>query len=113
MLRKSEYGLFIGCHGNCDVAALFISRTFAGTTCADTPCRGSSVSIVSDYGLDERAFGVQSLAEAKDFFSSPCVQTGFGAHPASYPVDTGGPFDGAKARPGRDAHHSPHLVPRS
>jgi hypothetical protein len=28
-------------------------------------------------------------------------------------MGTGGPFPGAKARPGRDADHSPHLVPRS
>jgi hypothetical protein len=41
------------------------------------------------------------------FSSSPCVQTGSGAHPASYPVGTGGPFPGGKARPGRDADHSP------
>jgi hypothetical protein len=25
----------------------------------------------------------------------------------------GGPFPGGKARPGRDADHSPHIVPRS
>jgi hypothetical protein len=29
------------------------------------------------------------------------------AHPASYPVGSGGPFPGGKARPGRDADHSP------
>jgi hypothetical protein len=29
------------------------------------------------------------------------------AHPASCTVSTGGPFPGAKARPGRDADHSP------
>jgi hypothetical protein len=40
----------------------------------------------------------------KDF---SCVQTGFGAHPASCPMGTGGPFPGGKARPGRDANHSP------
>jgi hypothetical protein len=28
-------------------------------------------------------------------------------------MGTGGPFPGGKARPGRDADHSPHLVPRS
>jgi hypothetical protein len=39
--------------------------------------------------------------------SSPCVQTGSGAHPASYPMGTGGSFPGVKARPGRDADHSP------
>jgi hypothetical protein len=29
---------------------------------------------------------------AEDFSSSPCVQTGSEAHPASYPMGTGGPF---------------------
>jgi hypothetical protein len=28
-------------------------------------------------------------------------------------MGTGGPFPGGKARPGRDADHSPPLVPRS
>jgi hypothetical protein len=68
--------------------------------------RGSSGSIVSDYGLDDRAIEVRSPTGA-DFSSSPCVQTGSGAHPASYPVGTGGSFPGGKARPGRDADHSP------
>jgi hypothetical protein len=47
------------------------------------------VSIVSDYGLDDRAIGVRSPAGAKDFSSSLCVQTGSGAHPASSPMGTG------------------------
>jgi hypothetical protein len=51
--------------------------------------RGSSVSIVNDYRLE-------------DFSFSLCVQTGSGAHPDSCPMGTGG-----KARPGRDADHSP------
>jgi hypothetical protein len=76
--------------------------------------RVSSGSIVSDYGLDDRAIGVRSPAEAEDFSSSLFVQTGSGAHPASCTMGTGGPFPGGKARPGRDADHSPpHLVPRS
>jgi hypothetical protein len=50
--------------------------------------------IVSDYGLDDRAIGVRSPAKAKDFSSNPCVQTGSGAHPASCPMDTGGPIPG-------------------
>jgi hypothetical protein len=72
---------------------------------------------VSDYGLDDRAIGVRSPAGAKNFFSILCVQTGSGAHPASYSMGTGGPFPGGpfpggpfpggKARPGRDADHSP------
>jgi hypothetical protein len=44
---------------------------------------GSSVSIVSGYGLDDRAIEVRSPAEAKDFSSILCVRTGSGAHSAS------------------------------
>jgi hypothetical protein len=62
---------------------------------------------VSDYGLDGRAIGVQSPAGVKDFSSSLCVQTGSGAHSASCTMGTGGSFPGGKARPGRDADHSP------
>jgi hypothetical protein len=69
--------------------------------------RGSSGSIVSDYGLDDRAIEVRSPTEAEDFSSSLCVLTSPRAHPASCPMGTGG-----KARPGRDADHSPYLVPR-
>jgi hypothetical protein len=49
----------------------------------------------------------------KGFSSSLCVQTGSGAHPVHCTMGTGGPFYGAKTRPGRDADHSPYLVPRS
>jgi hypothetical protein len=73
----------------------------------------SWVSIVSGYGLDDRAIEVRSSPEVKDFSSSLCVQTSSGAHPASCTMGTGGPFPGGKARPGRDTDHSPHLVPKS
>jgi hypothetical protein len=69
--------------------------------------RVSSVSTVSDYGLDDRAIGVRSLAGAEDFSSNLCVQTGSGANPASCTMGTGDPFPEGKARPGRDADHSP------
>jgi hypothetical protein len=49
----------------------------------------------------------------KDFSSSLCVQTGSEAHPASCTMGTGGPFPRAKARPGRDADHSPPSSARS
>jgi hypothetical protein len=57
-------------------------------------CRepGSSVSIVSGYGLDDWAIQVRSQAKAKVFSSSLCVQTGSGVHPASCTMGTGGPF---------------------
>jgi len=53
---------------------------------------GGSVSILSGYRLDDWQMEVRSPAEAKDFSSSPCVQTGSGAHPASCLMDTGGSF---------------------
>jgi hypothetical protein len=62
--------------------------------------RVSSSSIVSDYGLDDRAIGVRFPAKAKDFSCSLCVQTGSGAHPASCPIGTGGPFLGGKSTAG-------------
>jgi hypothetical protein len=69
--------------------------------------RVSSGSVVSDYRLDDQAIGFRSPAMAKNFFSILCVQTGSGAHPAMCPMGTRGPFPGGKARPGRDADHSP------
>jgi hypothetical protein len=69
--------------------------------------RGGSVSIVSGYGVDDRAIEVRSPEGAKDFSSSLCVQIGSGVNPASYTMGTGGRFPGGKARPGRDADHSP------
>jgi hypothetical protein len=68
---------------------------------------GSSVSTVSKYGLDDLAIEVRSSTEARDFSSNLCVQTRSGAHPASCTMGTGGPFPGAKGRPGCDADHSP------
>jgi hypothetical protein len=65
----------------------------------------SSVSIVSDYRLDDRG---SILGRDKGFFySSLCVQTGSGARPASSPMGTGGSFSGDKAQPWRDTNHSP------
>jgi hypothetical protein len=84
---------------------LFMSLIVHGNNMLKEP--GSSVSIMSDYGLDDRAIGVRSPAGAKDFSSNLCVQTGSGAQPASCTMGTGGPFPGGKARPGRDADHAP------
>jgi hypothetical protein len=69
--------------------------------------RVSSGSIVSDYGLDDRTIGVRAPAAAKDFSYSLFVHTGSGAHPVSCTMVTGCTFRGARARPGRDADHSP------
>jgi hypothetical protein len=61
---------------------------------------GSSVSLVSDYGLDDWGW-------IPDFSSSLCIRTGSGG-PTSFPSDGyHGRLPGGKVRPGRDADHSP------
>jgi hypothetical protein len=78
-----------------------------------TRSRGSSVSIVSDYRLDDWVIGVRSPAGAKDFSSNLCVQTGSEAHTASCTMGIGGPFPGTKCGRGVTLTTHPHLVPRS
>jgi hypothetical protein len=51
---------------------------------------------MSDYGLDDRG--------------SILVETSSGAHPASYPMGTGGPFPGVKRGRGVMLTTHPHLV---
>jgi hypothetical protein len=50
--------------------------------------RGSSVIIVSGYGLDDRAIEVPRQRQ-EDFSSSLCVRISSGTHPDSYPMRTG------------------------
>jgi hypothetical protein len=59
--------------------------------------RGSSVGIVTGYGLDDRGSGIRLLAGAGNFSLLHRVQTRSRAHPASYPMGTGGSFPGGKA----------------
>jgi hypothetical protein len=72
---------------------------------------GSSGSIVSDYGLDDRAIEVRSPAGAKDFSSSLCVQTGSGPTqpPAQWVPGVLSP--GVKRGRGVTLTAHPHLVP--
>jgi hypothetical protein len=86
---------------------IIVEFQLIGTTLLYSGSRVSSGSIVSDCGLDDRAIRVRSPAGAEDFSSNLCVQTGSGVHRASCTMGTGGPFPGGKARPGRDAVHSP------
>ena len=65
----------------------------------------SSVGIATRYGLDGPK--IESPWGAR--FSAP-VQTGPGAHPASYTMGTWS-FPGVK-RPGRGVDHPPHQTPR-
>jgi hypothetical protein len=59
--------------------------------------RDSSVGIVLGYGLDDRSSRVRFPAEAGNPSLHHRVQNGSGAHPASYPRGTSGPFPGGKA----------------
>jgi hypothetical protein len=52
--------------------------------------RFSVVVIPTGYGLEDKGVGVGVPVEARIFF-----QTGSGAHPASYPMGTGGKAAGA------------------
>ena len=68
---------------------------------------GSVVGIATAYGLDGP--GIESRWEAR--FSAP-VQTGPGAHPASYTMGTGS-FPGVRCDRGVTLTPQPLLVPRS
>jgi hypothetical protein len=56
----------------------------------------SSVGIALGYWLDDRMIGIRIPAGAGSFSLRHRVQVGCGAHPASYPMDTGGCFPGGK-----------------
>jgi hypothetical protein len=75
--------------------------------------RVSSGSIVSDYGLDDRAIGVRSPAGAEEFSSNLRVQTGSGAHQPPVQWVPGVLSPGVKRGRGVTLTTQPHLVPRS
>jgi hypothetical protein len=65
---------------------------------------GSAVGIETGYGLGDREVGVRVPVGSRILTS--IVQTGSGAHPASYPMGTGGSSSGVKLQR-READHSP------
>jgi hypothetical protein len=67
--------------------------------------RDSSVGLAADYWLDGRVFGAR-VPVGQEFSPFQVVQTGSGAHLASYPMGARGSFLGIKL-PGREADHSP------
>jgi hypothetical protein len=75
--------------------------------------RGSAVSIVSGYELDDQAIEVRSPAEERGFSSNLCVQTGSEAHPASCTMGTRVLTLGVNRGRGVTLTTHPHLVPRS
>jgi hypothetical protein len=68
--------------------------------------RDSSVGIVTGYGLHDWMIGVRVPAGAGNFCLPHHVQTGSGAHPASYPMGTAGSFPWGLKRPGREGDYS-------
>jgi hypothetical protein len=75
--------------------------------------RGSSGSIVSGYGLDDRAIEVRSPAETKDFSPLPLCPDRLWGPPSLLYNGYRESFPGAKARPRRDADRSPPFKDRS
>jgi hypothetical protein len=91
--RREEYKLtlFLCLRGELpDVAVLILIYNISES-------RNSSVSIELGYGLDDRGSRVRFPMGAGNFSHHHRVQTGSGAHPASYPVGTRVSFLGGKA----------------
>jgi hypothetical protein len=65
----------------------------------------SVVGIATGYGLEDRGVGVRVPVES-GIFRLHVLQTGFGVHPTSHPMGTGGSFPGGKAA-GAWTDHSP------
>jgi hypothetical protein len=70
------------------ISGCFVGLHFYGS-------RDSAVGIATGYGLDNQGVGVR-VPVGQKFSLLHAVQTGSGAHPASYPMGTGGSFSGAK-----------------
>jgi hypothetical protein len=66
-------------------------------TLMSSKSRDSSVGIALHYRLDDRGSRVRFPAGAGNFSLHHRVQNGCGAHPASYPMGTGGSFPEDKA----------------
>jgi hypothetical protein len=75
------------------------------TPASSSSCYRSRDSSVYSAELLAGWSGVWVPAGAGNFFIHHRVQTGSGAHPASYPMGTRGSFPGVK-RPGHEADHS-------
>jgi hypothetical protein len=108
-LYSYQYHKYSTCHSTvCNIAQQIILFNVYGTRYRS---QGSSVSIVSDYGLDDPAIGVRSPAEENYSFPLTSVSRPV-LRPTQPPVQWvwGGPFPGAKR--GRRVTSHPHLMLR-
>jgi hypothetical protein len=74
--------------GSVQNKALFYRESKPGPVVSYFQSRGSSVGIVTDYGLDYQSSGVWFPEVAVNSSLLHRVQIGSGAHPASYPMGT-------------------------
>jgi hypothetical protein len=92
-LKLNEYNLMEELHCKVSVKTYFPSHIFQYIPQNLYRSWVSSVSIPTDYGLD----GMGSVPSRRKRFSVlHNIQTGSGAHHASYPVGTGGSFPRVK-----------------
>jgi hypothetical protein len=100
--------LFYAVMYHCQVIVIVISVNFVYKLCyCPFGSQVSSGSIVSDYGLDDRAIGVRSPAGAKDFSLSSVSRPALGPSqpPVQWVLGVLSPL--VKAWLGHDADHSP------
>jgi hypothetical protein len=95
------------------ILEVFLSNIHVCCNMEQADDRGSSGSIVSDYGLDDRVIEVRSPAGARIFPLISVSRPALG--PTQPPVQwvPGVLSPGVKARPGVTLTTHPHLVPRS
>jgi hypothetical protein len=91
----------------------YISTLVLESTPKSCGSRGSSVSIVPDHRLDDRAIEVRFPAETEDSSCSLCDQTGSGLTQTPVQWAPGVLSPGLKRARGMTLTTHPHLVPRS
>jgi hypothetical protein len=80
-----------------NITFIWVTISIFANACLSGESHDSSVGIALGYELDDRGTRVRFPGEAGNFSLHHRVQNGSGAHPASYPMGTGGSFLRGKA----------------